>query len=136
MQVAGPGWDLGPFTEVLQCLYLDVPLFQQQNMKKLHGTKNNCVHVQLGRIQDKRNKQTNKKPIASFESLEQRQGVRSKSRVLCMAPAHTTPPKGWAEPLSHPLTQQIRLAPLREWTSKEPVACSYSRLLGPQGSFA
>ena len=70
MRQAGT-WDLGPFSVVLQCLHLDITLFQQQSTKKLHGTKNNCVHVQLGQIQDQRNKQTNKqtnkKPVSSFE---------------------------------------------------------------------
>ena len=32
------GWD-----PLLQCLYLDAPLLQQQNTKKLYGTKNNCA---------------------------------------------------------------------------------------------
>ena len=82
MRQAGT-WDLGPFSVVLQCLHLDITLFQQQSTKKLHGTKNNCVHVQLGQIQDQRNKQTNKKnQFPLLKSLEQRLGVRSKSRVL------------------------------------------------------
>ena len=42
------GWDLGPSAAVLQCLYLDTPLLQQQNTKKLYGTKNNCVHGAAG----------------------------------------------------------------------------------------
>ena len=110
-------WDLGPFTAVQQCLYLDIPLFQQQSTKKLHGTKNNCVHVQLGQI---RTKETNKqKQLPLLKSLEQRPEVRNKSRALHLAPAHTTPPKGWEKHLSRPLTQplrsshiRIRLAPL------------------------
>ena len=35
-------WDLGPFAAVLQCL------LKQQNTKKLYGTKNRCMPVQLG----------------------------------------------------------------------------------------
>ena len=34
-------WDLGPFAAALQCL------LKQQNTKKLYGTKNHCVPVQL-----------------------------------------------------------------------------------------
>ena len=29
------GWELGPFAAVLQCLHLDTPLLDQQNIKKL-----------------------------------------------------------------------------------------------------
>ena len=39
------GWDLGPFAAMLQCLHLDTRLPEQQNTKKLYGTKNNCVHA-------------------------------------------------------------------------------------------
>ena len=59
------GWDLGPFAAVLQCFHLGTPLLQQQNTKKLSGTKNNCVHAQLGQILDKRYKET-KKPNCHF----------------------------------------------------------------------
>ena len=48
--------DLGP--GVLHCSAamsnLDIPLLKQQNTKKLHGTKNNCMHAQLGQILDPR----------------------------------------------------------------------------------
>ena len=37
--------DLGPYSAVLAHGIL---LLQQQNTKKLYGTKNNCVHAQLG----------------------------------------------------------------------------------------
>ena len=46
-------WVLGPFVAVLQCLYLDAPFLEQQNTKKLYGTKMNHVHSQLGQILDK-----------------------------------------------------------------------------------
>ena len=44
----------GTWDPLLQCLHLDTPLLEQQDTKKLYGTKNNCVHVQLGQILDKR----------------------------------------------------------------------------------
>ena len=47
--------------------------------KKLYGTKNNRVHVQLGQILEKRNKKT-QKPNCQFWR------AWSKSRVLCHAP--------------------------------------------------
>ena len=34
----------------LQFLHLDTPLLQQQNTKKLYGTKNNCVHAQFSSV--------------------------------------------------------------------------------------
>ena len=42
----------GPLAAVLQSLHLDTPLLKQQNTKKLYGTKNNCVHAQLGQMMD------------------------------------------------------------------------------------
>ena len=41
-------------------------ILKQHNMKKLYGTKNNCIHMQLGQILDKRYKET-KNPTAIFE---------------------------------------------------------------------
>lgn len=38
----------GPFAAVLQFLHLDKCLLEHQNAKKLYGTKNNCMLVQLG----------------------------------------------------------------------------------------
>ena len=75
-------WDPLP-----QGLYLDIPLLEQQNTKKLYGTKNNCMHAQLRQILDKRHKET-KKPNCFF------QRGWSKSSI-------SIPPKGWAKHLSH-----------------------------------
>ena len=70
------GWDLGLFAAVLQCLHLDKPLLKQQNTKTLSGTKNNCVHVQLGQIMDKRYKKTKKKTqLPLLKSWEQKPGT-------------------------------------------------------------
>ena len=41
-------WELGPFAAGLKSLYLDTSFLKLQYMKKLYGTKNYCVHVQLG----------------------------------------------------------------------------------------
>ena len=60
------GWDPRPFAAVLQSLHLDKPLLEQQNTKKLYGTKNNCLHAQLGQILDKTFKET-KNPTATSE---------------------------------------------------------------------
>ena len=79
-------------------LWLDTSLFEQQNTKKLHGTKNNCVHAPWGPIPDPNDTKRPKTPTATlFRSLEQKQGVGRKN----MPPAHT-PPTEWANHLSHP----------------------------------
>lgn len=68
-------WDrLGSFADVLQCLHLDTLLLQKQNTNKWYGTKNNCVHEQLGQILDKNIKRL-KFPTAILKSLEQTQGA-------------------------------------------------------------
>ena len=87
-----------------------------------------------------------KKPNCHFlMSHEQKQGVGSKSRVLCMPSAHSTT-KGWTNHLSHPSsatpwTHSYRCPHIRNELaspfgerSREPVNCSRSRLLqqGPQ----
>ena len=59
------GWDQAPFATVLQCLHLDTPLLQQQRLKKMYGTEDNCMHAQLVQILDKRYKET-KKPNCHF----------------------------------------------------------------------
>ena len=82
-------WDLGLFAAVLQCLHLDTPLLEQQNTKKLDGTKNNCMHMQLGQILDKRYKDQ-KNPTATFEEPRAKAGGREQKQVLCMPPTHNT----------------------------------------------
>ena len=52
---------------LLQCLLLDTPLLKQRNTEKLHGTKNNCTHAQLGQILDPKDTKRPKKPTATFE---------------------------------------------------------------------
>ena len=61
------GWDLGPFAVVLQCLHLDTPLPELQNTKKLYGTKNNCMHAQLGQIIDRKIQKDQKNPTTTSE---------------------------------------------------------------------
>ena len=136
-------WDrLGPFATVLQCLHLDKPLLEQQNTKKLHATKNNCVHTQLGQILDQKIQKDQKTQLPLLKNREEKPGVGSKSRVLCMSPALNTT-KGWAEHLSHPsglapghtptLTPYKEPARplLRKW-ARETVTC-FCSLLWSQG---
>ena len=68
----------GTWDPLLQCLHLDKPLLQQQNTKKLQGTKNNCLCVQLGQIMDKIQKDQKKKEktqLPLLKSREQKQGT-------------------------------------------------------------
>ena len=58
--------------------------------------KNNCGYAQLGQILDKRYKKDQKNPTATSEELGAKAGY-------CERPLHSTPPKGWATHLSHPL---------------------------------
>ena len=81
-------WDWDP---LLQCLYLDTPLLQQQNTKKLHGTKNNCVHVPLGQIHWSKfwtqRIQRDQKPQPPFlRSLGQKQGFGEQNKRTMQAP--------------------------------------------------
>ena len=52
----------GTWDPLLQCLHLDKRLLKQQNTKKLQGTKNNRVHVQLGQIMDNKIQNDPKNP--------------------------------------------------------------------------
>ena len=80
----------GTWAPLPQCLHLDTPLPEPQNTKKLYGTKDNCVHVKLGQILDKRYQEARKTQLPLLTSQEQNQEVGRKSRVLCMPPAHHT----------------------------------------------
>ena len=95
-------WGLGPFAAVLQCLFLGILLLQLQNMKRLHGAKNNCMHAQSGQILDQKI-QKGKTPNYHFRRIgsNKKLGVRSKSRVLHMPPALNSTNQ-WAVYPCHP----------------------------------
>ena len=59
-----------------------------------------CMRGWGNKIKDKIQKDQNP-TLVTYEELEQKQGVGSKSRILHIPP-HSTPPKGWADHLSHP----------------------------------
>ena len=119
----------GTWDPWLQSLHLNTRLLQQQNTKKLHGTKNNHMHAQLGQILDPKDTKRPINPLSLLKSLEPRQGVRSKSRVLHTPPAHNTtqgvgketkPPLG-PDPWTHPYPHRKEgrgCLPLREWTEQ------------------
>ena len=72
---------------MLQFLHLDTSLLQQQNTKKLCGTKSNWVHAAIGLNSGQRYQKT-QQPF--LKSIEQKQGVGNKNRVLSMPPALNT----------------------------------------------
>ena len=102
-------WDrLGPGTwdPLVQCLQLDKHFLEQQNTKKLWGTKNNCVHAQLGQIMN--------------------------NRIQNRPKPHPAPPRGYLGHLIHPsgLTPgpTPSLTPLRE-SAHTPSASKQGNLL-------
>ena len=92
-------------------LSLVTSLFEQQNTKKLHETKNNCAGAVGANSGPKRYKETKQPNCQLLRSLEQRQGVGSKSRALSVPPVQN-------EHLSHPcsltLGHTAPLAPCEE----------------------
>ena len=117
-------WDrLGPGTlccsaAMLQCLHLDTPLLELQNTEKLYGTKNNCVHAQLGQILDPKDTKGQKTQLPFLKSQEQKLGVRTTAEYYACPPTLNTT-KGWAHHLSHhsgPTPgHTLTLTPYREW---------------------
>ena len=93
--------------------------------------------MQLGQILDKGYKKTEKAQLPLVKSLEQKPGVQSKSRVLCMPPELNTT---WAvgKPPSRPsrltpghtliptLYKERAHLPLGSEQAREPVVCSCS----------
>ena len=67
---------------MLQCMVLEKALLEHQNTKKLYGTENNCMRVQLEQMLDEDTKKP-KNLTATLESAA-KPGVGNKSRVLCM----------------------------------------------------
>ena len=92
----------GTWDPLLQCLHLDTPLLEQQNTQKLYGTKNNCVHVQLGRILDPKDIKRPKNLTATFEEPGAKTGCWEQMWGTAHAPCTQHHQRGWATHLSHP----------------------------------
>ena len=96
-------WDRDP---LLQCLYLDTPLLQQQNTEKLYGTKNNCACAlganSLEQILDAKDTKKTKTSTSTFEEPRTKTGFWGAKAEDCVCPLHTPPPEGWADLLSYP----------------------------------
>ena len=77
-------------------------ILEQQNTKKLWGTKNRCVHAQLGQIMDNKI-QKDQKPNCHFwraRGKNRVSGAKAGYFFTTPCPLHTTP-KGGAKHLSH-----------------------------------
>ena len=83
----------GTWDPWLQSLHLNTRLLQQQNTKKLHGTKNNHMHAQLGQILDPKDTETNK-PTVTFEEPGAKTGGQEQKQGPTHAPCTQPHPRG------------------------------------------
>ena len=61
-------WDgQGTWDPLLQCLHLNTPLLNWQNIRILHGTRNGCVQVQFGQILSPKDTERPENTRATFE---------------------------------------------------------------------
>ena len=115
-------WDWDP---LLQCLYLDAPLLQQQNTKKLYGTKNNCACAlganSLEQILDAKGTKRPKTSASTSEEPRTKTGLWGAKQEDYAFPLHRPPkpplqPNPWAHTYPHPMWG-TRLLHLGEWES-------------------
>lgn len=83
-------WDLGHFATVLAAFLNEQQIGRNNNGLKITGWA--VGEIMNNKIQKKKLK---KNPTATFEDL------RTKA-MYCACSLHLTPPKGWADHLSHP----------------------------------
>lgn len=70
------GWDPGPFTAVLQCLHLDIPLLENKIKENCMGLKTAVCTHSWGRFWDpKDNKETKKTTLLLLKSPAQKQST-------------------------------------------------------------
>ena len=140
-------WDrLGPgtFASVLHSLQVDTPLLEEQNSKKknkkLYGFKSDCTHASV-KVNSVQKMQRDQKPQLPFlKGLEEKQGVRSKSRANPCTQHHirggqTTQDSPWAPLLDSPLPSphmRNKLVP-SQGASKQGTYCLFSLPSGAAG---
>ena len=122
------------FAAMLQWLHLDESLHHQQNTKKLYGTKNNWVYLQLVQFWTKDTKTPQKAQLPLERARRKRECARSKGRVPLM-PLQITLPKGWghhpatlpASPLDTSLlSSHLRNELTLPWRASKEVYCLFS----------
>ena len=120
--IGGPVWlelswdqmGSGAWDRLLQpcnaCTWTHLSWSKQQNMKKLCGAKNNCMHAQLGQIMNKKIQKRPKKPqMATSEDLGEKK-VSGAKAGYCECPLHLTPQRGGQttyQPLDNPLATPL-----------------------------
>ena len=73
------------------CTWIHLSWSKQQNMKKLCGAKNNCVHAQLGQIMNKKIQKDQKNTqMATSEDLGEKM-VSGAKAGYCECPLHSIP---------------------------------------------
>ena len=84
-------WGLGPLADMAAVVYIWTNISQVTEIKKPQGTKNNCVHAQLGQIMDNEigTKKKKKGSMATSEKLTANAGCWEQSNT----PAHNTTKK-------------------------------------------
>lgn len=122
---------------LLQCLCLNKPLLKQQKRKKLYGTKNSYMHVQLGQILDKKIPKTKTFNCHLWRDWC-KTGVLGRKAGYCTypLPPNTTRATPLAQALDTPLTSpHIRnsLPPPPRGVSKG-TCCFFSTPLLQQGT--
>lgn len=100
----------GSWDPLLQRLHLDISS-EQENTEKLYGTKNNSVHAQLGQVLEKKTQKDQKTQLLLLKSLEQKQDVGVKSRVMPTPPCIQHPQRGGQMTSATPLAPPLDLPP-------------------------
>ena len=134
----------GTFASVLHSLQVDTPLLEEQNSKKkkkkLYGFKSDCTHASV-KVNSVQKMQRDQKPQLPFlKGLEEKQGVRSKSRANPCTQHHirggqTTQDSPWAPLLDSPLPSphmRNKLVP-SQGASKQGTYCLFSLPSGAAG---
>ena len=122
---AETGWD-----PLLRGMHLDNTSPPAKKMQRNDvGLKRTLCMSSWGKFWTKK-KRDQKTQLSLLKSLEQKQGVGSKSRVLGHGPLHTPPPKVWANHLSHPSS----LTPGHTSTPHKEQACPASERTSKQRS--
>ena len=84
-------------------MYLDIPLLEEQNTRKLSGTKNNCVQVRWGKFWTQKIQRDQKTQLPLLRSQEKNRAKAATEHALCTQ--HLT--RGWATHLSCPSAQPL-----------------------------
>ena len=137
------GWDLGPFAGTWDHLWQCCNACTWTHLSLSNRIQRNCIGLKItacvlswDKFWTQKIQRDQETQLPLLKSLEQKQGVGSKSKVLRMPPAHTTT-YGVGKHLSHPSGDTPTLTPYKEPAcpcsgseqTRESVVCSRSPLL-------